>query len=387
MRILIAPDSFKGSLTAVQAARAMERGVLAAMPDARVVTVPMADGGEGTVNALVAGTGGRLVSQTVTGPLGRPVAASFGLSGDGQTAFIEMAAASGLLLVPPAERDPRVTTTFGTGELIRAALDHGASRIVIGIGGSATNDGGAGMAQALGVRLLRSDGSPVGPGGAALLELDRIDVSGLDPRLERAEVLVACDVNNPLTGPNGAAAVYGPQKGATPEMVEILDRALGRLADVMARDLGREVRDMPGAGAAGGLGAGLVGFLGAVLRPGVELVMEAVGLDGHVAAADLVLTGEGKTDGQTLAGKVPLGVARCAAPHGVPVVVISGAVTPDAAHLLEQGVSALLSIADGPMTLDEAMARAGELLERAAAQAVRLVRVGIAHAGQRQSHR
>lgn len=377
MRIIVAPDSFKGSLTAMEAAAAMRQGVLDALPDAEVLALPMADGGEGTTEALVAGTGGRLVPHVVTGPLGEPVEAAWGLLGDGETAVIEMAAASGLLLVPPDRRDPKVTTTYGTGELIRAALDRGVRRIVVGIGGSATNDGGVGMVQALGGRFLKADGSEVGRGGAALLDLERIDLSGLDPRLAEVELLVACDVDNPLTGPRGAAAVYGPQKGATPEDVVLLDRALTRMADVMARDLGRDVRERPGAGAAGGLGAGFLGFLGARLRPGIEVVIEATGLEQQLAGAGLVISGEGRTDGQTLAGKVPLGVARAAARYGVPVVVISGAVTADADALLEQGIHALLSIAPGPVTLDEAMARAGEWLRRATAQAMRLVRIGM----------
>lgn len=376
MRIIVAPDSFKGSLTAVAAAEAMRQGVLAALPEAEVVAMPMADGGEGTVAALVAGTGGRLMTQVVTGPLGEPVEAAFGLLGDGETAVIEMAAASGLLLVPAHRRDPKVTTTYGTGELIRAALDRGASRMVIGIGGSATTDGGVGMAQALGGRFLKAEGSEVGRGGAALLELDQIDLSGLDPRLRRVELLVACDVDNPLTGDRGASAIYGPQKGATMFDVGLLDKALTRLADLMARDLGGDVRNRPGAGAAGGLGAGLMGFLGASLRPGIEVVVEATGLAERLASASLLITGEGRTDGQTLAGKVPLGLARAAAPHGVPVIVISGAVTADADRLLDEGIAALLSCAPGPISLDEAMAEAGGLLQRATAQAVRLIRVG-----------
>ncbi|HEY8346139.1 MAG TPA: glycerate kinase [Symbiobacteriaceae bacterium] len=377
MRIVIAPDSFKGSLTAAQAAEAMARGAARVFPEAEIQTVPMADGGEGTVEALVAGTGGRIEKRTVTGPLGQPVEAHFGLLGDGKTAVIEMAAASGLLLVPKEKRDPRITTTYGTGELIRAALDLGVERIVVGIGGSATNDGGAGMVQALGGKLLKADGTPVGFGGAALLELDRIDLTGLDPRLKAVELLVACDVDNPLTGPRGASAVYGPQKGATPEMVELLDRALTHLADVVQRDLGQDLRNEPGAGAAGGLGFGLMSFLGARLRPGIEVVMEAVGIDRILAGATLVLTGEGRTDGQTLAGKVPLGVARRAAAHGVPAVVISGAVTADADALLSHNIAALVSIVSGPMSLEEAMANAGELLERASAHVLRLVRVGM----------
>ncbi|WP_374712723.1 glycerate kinase [Symbiobacterium terraclitae] len=377
MKIILAPDSFKGSLTAVAAAEAMRQGVLDALPGADAIALPMADGGEGTVDALVAATGGRLVRTQVTGPLGDPVEAAFGLLGDGRTAAIEMAAASGLLLVPEDRRNPRVTTTYGTGELIRAALDVGVRRIIIGIGGSATNDGGVGMTQALGGRFLRADGTEVGRGGAALLELERIDLRGLDPRLARAELLVACDVDNPLTGPRGASAVYGPQKGAGPEDVALLDRALTRLADVAARSLGRDPRASPGAGAAGGLGYGLMAFLGAELRRGIDLVMAANGLDRLLPGAALVITGEGRTDGQTLSGKVVLGVARAAARHGVPAVVLSGAVTTDAERLLEEGVTALFSTATGPMRLEEAMDRAGELLRRAAAHTVRLARLGL----------
>ncbi|HWI51578.1 MAG TPA: glycerate kinase [Symbiobacteriaceae bacterium] len=377
MRILIAPDSFKGSLSAAEAASAMARGALAAFPGADLVQVPMADGGEGTVDALVAGTGGQIIKHTVTGPLGNPVEARFGLLGDGVTAAIEMAAASGILLVPKEQRNPLVTTTYGTGELIRAALDRGVKRIVCGIGGSATNDGGAGMIMALGAMLLKADGTSISFGGGALAELDRIDLSGLDPRLQQVELLVACDVDNPLCGPRGASAIYGPQKGATPEMVQTLDGNLGHLAGIMARDLGADVLEIPGAGAAGGLGGGLVGFLGARLRPGIEVVMEAVRIDELLAGTTLVVTGEGRTDGQTLAGKVPMGVARRAANHGVPAIVVSGAVTPDADALLAHNIASLVSICDGPMTLDEAMAHAAELLERATARALRLVSVGI----------
>lgn len=377
MRILIAPDSFKGSLSAAEAASAMARGALAAFPGAELVQVPMADGGEGTVDALVAGTGGQIVKHVVTGPLGTPVEARFGLLGDGVTAAIEMAAASGILLVPKEQRNPLVTTTYGTGELIRAALGRGVRRIVCGIGGSATNDGGAGMIMALGAKLLKADGTSIGFGGGALAELDRIDLTGLDPRLQQVELLVACDVDNPLCGPRGASAIYGPQKGATPEMVQTLDGNLSRLAGIMARDLGTDVREIPGAGAAGGLGGGLVGFLGARLRPGIEVVMEAVRIDELLAGTTLAVTGEGRTDGQTLAGKVPMGVARRAANHGVPAIVVSGAVTPDADALLAHNIASLTSICDGPTTLDEAMAHAAELLERATARALRLVGVGI----------
>jgi glycerate kinase len=295
-RVVVAPDSFKGSLSAIDAARAMERGVLAAWPDAEVVKVPIADGGEGTVAAMVMATGGALRETTVRGPLGEPVRAPWGVLGDGETAVIEMAAASGLPLVPEDRRDPRVTTTHGTGELIRSALDAGFRRLVVGIGGSATNDGGTGMARALGIRFLDASGRELPAGGAALASLATIDLSGVDRRLASAEILVACDVDNPLTGPRGASAVYGPQKGATPAMVRELDAALERLAVVARAATGRDVAAAPGAGAAGGLGAGLLFFTPARLVPGVELVLGAARFEDHVRGASLVLTGEGRSD-------------------------------------------------------------------------------------------
>ncbi|MGB3958921.1 MAG: glycerate kinase, partial [bacterium] len=288
MRIIIAPDSFKGSLTAAEVAASIERGVKRVLPQAETIPVPLADGGEGTVDALVSATGGRLVTKEVTGPLGERVKASYGLLGDGETAVIEMAAASGLPLVPLEKRNPMLTTTYGTGELILAALDEGCRRIIIGIGGSATNDGGAGMAQALGVKLLDEEGLDIPYGAAGLARLDRIDISSLDRRLAQVEVLVACDVDNPLTGPRGAARVYGPQKGADPQMVEELDQILGRFAAIILRDLGKDVKDIPGAGAAGGLGAGLMAFLNGRLAPGVELVLAAVKLEERIQkGADL----------------------------------------------------------------------------------------------------
>ncbi|HLO04593.1 MAG TPA: glycerate kinase [Symbiobacteriaceae bacterium] len=375
MRIILAPDSFKGSMTAVEAAAAMARGVRQVYPAAEVVELPLADGGEGTVDALVRGSGGELVTLPVRGPLGGPVEASFGLLGDGETAIIEMAAASGLLLVRPEQRNPGRTTTWGTGELIRAALDRGARQILVGLGGSATNDGGAGLLQALGARLLRADGTPIEPGGEGLLELDQIDLTNLDARLSAVDLVAACDVTNPLTGPTGASAVYGPQKGATPDQIERLDRALALFATVVARDLGRQVAQTPGAGAAGGVGAGLLA-LGARLAPGIELAMSSLRFAERLAGATLVLTGEGRTDGQTLAGKVPLGVARQAARAGVPTIVISGAVTLDAEALHGEGVAALLSVTDGPCSLAEAMAAGPALLERATARALRLVALG-----------
>jgi len=377
MRIVVAPDSFKGSLSALAVADAMERGIRAVFPAAGVSKVPIADGGEGTVEALVAATRGRVETRRVRGPLGEPVEARWGRLGDRETAVIETAAASGLPLVPLARRDPRVTSTFGTGELVRAALDAGLSKLVVGIGGSATNDGGTGLARALGVRFLDAAGRDLPEGGAALARLARIDLSGLDPRVMAARVLVACDVDNPLTGPRGASAVYGPQKGATPEAVRELDAALANFARVARQATGRDVADAPGAGAAGGLGAGLLFFTPARLRPGVEVVLETIGFDALVRGADLVLTGEGRTDFQTAMGKAPVGVAAAAKLHGVPVVCLSGGLGPGADDVLALGIDAVASAVPGPMALEEAMARGAELLEAAAARACRLVQVGM----------
>ncbi|BDU76204.1 glycerate kinase [Mesoterricola sediminis] len=376
MRILVAPDSYKGSVSALAVAGAMERGILAVAPGAVVRKVPIADGGEGTVEALVAATRGTLRHAQVTGPLGEPVQAAWGVLGDGATAVIEMAAASGLPLVPRDRRDPRTTTTRGTGELVRLALDQGLRKLVVGIGGSATNDGGTGLARALGVRFLDREGRDLPEGGAALAGLDRIDLSGLDPRLRGASILVACDVDNPLCGPRGASAVYGPQKGATPAMVADLDAALAVLARVAARDTGRDVAALPGAGAAGGLGAGLLWFTPARLRPGVEIVLEATGFADLVREADLVLTGEGLTDAQTAMGKAPVGVAAVAQAHGVPVVCLSGGLGAGAGEVLAKGIGALASIVPGPMPLEACMAQGEQLIEDATARVLRLVLVG-----------
>lgn len=376
MRVVIAPDKFKGSLTAPQVASAMRRGVLAACPDAQIVSVPMADGGEGTVEALTAATGGSIREVEVTGPLGRPVSARYGLLGDGATAVIEMAAASGLVLVPEHERDPRVTTTRGTGELIRAAIEAGASEIIVGIGGSATNDGGAGMAQALGYRLLDSGGREIGPGGGPLAQLARIDASGRLPELADVRIAVASDVDNPLCGARGASAIYGPQKGASPAMVAELDANLGQLATIIQRDLGDEIRDLPGAGAAGGLGAGLVAFAGGTLRRGVELVIDAVGLAAHLDGADLCLTGEGALDASSAHGKTAVGVARLARSKGVPTIALAGTLGTGVEMVQREGIDAYFSICSGPMSLEVAIGRADRLIEQATAQVVRAFLVG-----------
>jgi glycerate 2-kinase len=377
MRVVIAPDSFKGSLSAVEVAEAMARGVRAVFPAAEIVTVPIADGGEGTVQALVTATGGRLEHTVVRGPLGTPVRAQWGVLGDGETAVIEMAAASGLPLVPVERRDPRVTTSSGTGELVRAALDAGLRKIVLGIGGSATNDGGAGLARALGVRFLDLAGAELPDGGAALARLQRIDLSGVDPRVAEADLLVACDVDNPLTGARGASAVYGPQKGATPEAVAELDQALARFAEVARAATGRDVATVAGAGAAGGLGAGLLFFTPARLRPGVAIVLEAARFEALVRGADLVITGEGRTVHQTAMGKAPVGVAAVAKRHCLAVICLAGGLGPGADDVLLKGIDALTSVVPQAMTLEDAMLRGAELVEAAAARACRLVRVGM----------
>lgn len=377
-RVLVAPDSFKGSLSSVAAAEAIRSGIRNALPEAQVTIVPMADGGEGTVDAVLAAVGGERIAVTVVGPLGEPVEATYGLLPDGKTAVIEMAAASGLPLVPAGARDPLNATTFGTGQLLRDALERGARRIMVGLGGSATNDGGMGMAQALGVRFLDAQGQEIaGYGcGRLLAEIAAIDTEGVDPRLAEAEVTVLSDVTNPLCGPDGASAVYGPQKGADPEQVKRLDSGLALYAERIAAHNGRLVANVPGAGAAGGLGAGLLAFCRAELRPGIRAIMELAEFEQAAAGADLVFTGEGRTDGQTAFGKVPAGIAEAAGRAGVPVVCLSGGLSEGAEALYDRGIAALFSIANRPMTLEEAMRDAGTLLAEAAENIVRLYRAG-----------
>jgi glycerate kinase len=377
MRVLIAPDKFKGSLSARAAAESLARGVRAADPSVAIDLAPMADGGEGTVEAMVAATTGTFRSAWVTGPRGESVEARFGILGDGQTGVLEMAEASGLVLLAPADRDPFVTTTRGTGELLRAVLEAGVARVIVGIGGSATNDGGAGLAQALGYRLLDADGRELPPGGGALERLARIDAAGRNSRLGGdVRIEIACDVDNALCGPRGATAVFGPQKfdpGRPPaaEQLARLDANLERLAGIIERDLGVVVADRPGAGAAGGLGAGLVAFAGGRLRPGIEIVIEAVGLRARLAQADLCLTGEGSLDGSSAGGKTAVGVARLARTLGVPCLGLAGTIGPGAETVLTEGIDAYFSICPGPMTLETAIERADPLLASAAEQAVR----------------
>ena len=373
MKVVIAPDSYKGCLSALEVAKAMERGVLSVFPSAEVRKIPIADGGEGTVAALVTATNGQLRQTEVTDPLGNKIIAHWGVLGDGRTAVIEMAAASGLPLVPKEKRDPRVTTTYGTGELIKAALAEGLAKIIIGIGGSATNDGGTGMARALGVRFLDAAGQEVAAGGGSLAEICQIDTTGLDPRLKNTEIVVACDVDNPLCGTRGASAVFGPQKGATPEMVQQLDAGLAKYASCARQATGRDVAEKAGAGAAGGLGAGLMFFTPAQLKPGVEIVLDAVGFSDIVRDADFVITGEGRTDFQTAFGKAPVGVAKVAKTHGAPVFCISGGLGEGADDVLAQGIDAVMSICDRPLSLEECMAAGAQLIEPAAARLCRIV--------------
>lgn len=355
MKVVIAPDSYKESLTAMEVASAIERGFKQVMPDACYVKLPMADGGEGTVQALVEATGGKVVSASVMDPLGRVTDGFYGLLGDGDTAVIEMAAASGLHLVDEGERNPLITTTYGTGQLIKAALDAGSTHIIIGIGGSATNDGGLGMVQALGAKCLDKQGAELPFGGGVLSELTSIDLSTLDPRLRHVTLEIACDVDNPLCGPKGASHVFGPQKGATPDMVETLDANLAHYADVIEKNTGRKVVNLPGAGAAGGLGAAFLGLFDVTLRPGIEIVIDAVNLHNAVKDADLVITGEGKIDSQTIHGKTPVGVARVAKQHQVPVIAIAGCVSAEHKVVHQHGIDAVFSVVPGAVDLATAL--------------------------------
>lgn len=365
MKVVIAPDSFKESLSAPEVAEAISRGWLRARPDDETLLRPMADGGEGTVDAVLAARPGERRELLVCGPLEQPVTAHWGWLEDA-TAVIEMAAASGLHWVPEGKRDATRTTSRGTGEVIRAALDAGAKKIIIGLGGSATNDAGLGLLQALGVSFLDGEGSELGAGGAQLAQLECIDLSGLDPRLGAVEFEVAADVNNPLCGPHGASAVFGPQKGANPAQVQQLDAALKRFAEVAAQALGQDHRLFPGVGAAGGLGFACRAVLKARFRPGIELIAELSELEPALTGASLVITGEGRLDGQSLHGKTPVGVAHVARRAGVPVIALAGSVGEGLAELREVGIEAAFSLAPGPITLADACARAAQELENRA---------------------
>lgn len=370
-KVVIAPQGFKESLTGIEIARAIEQGVKAVWPKAETVLVPVADGGDGTLQSLVDSSGGEVRTASAVDPLGREIEVEWGALGDGKTAVIEMARSSGLALLDPSERDPLNATTYGVGQVMKTALDAGFTHFIIGIGGSATNDAGAGMAQALGAKLLDADGNELPYGGAALAKLDRIDVSGFDERLASASIEVACDVNNPLCGPTGASAIFGPQKGATPSDIEALDVALGRFGEIANRDLGRDVAEIPGAGAAGGLGAGLMAFANARLRLGADIVLEAVGLESKLDGADLVIVGEGQFDRSTVFNKSPVAVAERARRHGIPVIGIAGSLGAGYAEVHEHGIDAVFSLVSRPMSLADAMADTRRLVARATEEACR----------------
>jgi glycerate 2-kinase len=373
MKFVIAPDSFKESLSAVEVARAIGQGIKLAIPNAIISKIPIADGGEGTVDAILTASGGTRIRAEVTDPLGNTIESFFGLLPDQKTAVIELAAASGLHLVPSEMRNPLVTTTKGTGELIRAALDYGVDEIILGIGGSATNDCGAGILQALGVKLLDEKNVEIPYGGGFLTEIKKIDVSGLDPRIKNVSLTVACDVSNPLIGRNGASAIYGPQKGATETMIEKLDSNLLHFGRLIEKELNKNIIDIPGAGAAGGVGAALLSFFDAHLKPGINLIMELTELEGKIKDADFVITGEGKLDGQTFQGKAPSGIAKIAKKYDKPVYVIAGMIEDGYEALLSTRVDAAFSITNGPMTLEEAKNDSFNLIKQTAMNIARLI--------------
>jgi len=375
MKIIIAPNAFKETLSAVEVADCIEQGIRKIWPETTIEKFPLADGGDGTVNALVSAMGGKIIVRKVTGPLGKKVTAEIGLLGNEMTAVVEMASASGLWLVPLGKRNPLRTTTYGTGELIKACLDRGAKKIIVGVGGSATVDGGAGMATALGAKLLDKLGKPIELGGEGLKNLFRIDCSQLDSRIKRTKFIVASDVANPLLGKRGAARVYAAQKGATPKMVGELEKYLTNFARVIEEDLGIEVANVPGAGAAGGLGAGLVAFLNARIKQGVDIVIKAWGLNEKMENADLVFTGEGSIDRQTLYGKVPFGVAKIAKRYGVPVIAIAGNVEDGAYMLSKYGIEAIFSTTPRIMTLAEIRKNPGQLITNTVEQIMRTYRL------------
>lgn len=372
MKIIAAPDSFKGSLTAIKASEAIEEGVRSVFKDAEVLKVPIADGGEGTVDAITAAVNGETIYKNVHGPMGSTVKAKMALIDNGNTAVIEMAEASGITLVPDGKKNPLKATTYGTGELIMEAINRGCSRIVIGIGGSATNDCGAGMAQALGYQILNVDGNETGFGGGELSKVESIIISPIKNKIDSLDIVVACDVNNPLCGETGASKIYGPQKGATPEMVETLDKNLMHFAGKLKNCLGRDVKDVPGAGAAGGLGAGLMAFLNARLVPGIELILKTVDFEGKVKDADLVITGEGRVDRQSAFGKVPMGIGRASKKYNVPVIAIGGSIGEGAEALYDVGVDAICSIVPRPMDLKHCMENSYTLLRDAVERAMRI---------------
>ena len=377
MKIVIAPQAFKGSLSALNVATAVQKGVRRIFPDAQILTCPVADGGDGTLETLVESSGGKIMETNVADPTGKPIVAQWGAMGDGNTAVIEMARTSGLALLTLEERDPLNATTYGLGEIIVSALNKGFRKFIVGIGGSATNDAGAGMAQALGIKLMDREGRNLVFGGAALQNLSVIDTSSIDQRVLESNFQIACDVNNPLTGPEGASAVYGPQKGATEENVRQLDSALGVFAEVAKRDLGKDISNLEGAGAAGGLGAGMIAFVEGHLRAGVDIVLDTVNLAEKLESADLVITGEGSIDFQTVYNKAPIGVARMAKARGIPTIGISGMLGENYQIVHNHGIDAVLSIANGPISLEESLQNAPSLISEAVEESLRLISVGM----------
>jgi hypothetical protein len=365
MKIVVAPDSFKESMSAKEVCDSIEKGLLSVSKDWEIVKVPMADGGEGTLEALIDATNGKIFNEKTLNPLGEEITSRFGILGEKNIAIIEMASTSGLELISPEKRNPYITTTYGTGQLMLKSLEQNVEEIILGIGGSATNDGGAGMLQALGAKLLDKNGNEIGFGGYELSKLDKIDFSNLDKRLKNIKILVACDVTNPLTGKNGSSYIFGKQKGATPEMIEVLDKNLLHYSKIIKRDLGFDVNDIPGAGAAGGLGAGLL-TLGAILKKGIEIVIEANELDKKVQGADLVITGEGSIDGQTRFGKTPYGVVSVAKKYNIPTVTLTGNVGKDIDILYDYGFDAIFSIMQGVDTLENALKNGKENIEKTA---------------------
>ncbi|HAH25519.1 MAG TPA: glycerate kinase [Prolixibacteraceae bacterium] len=378
MQIVVAPDSMKECLSAAKVARAVSEGIKRVFPEAKIKCIPIADGGEGTVEALVSATGGTIVPCPSVDALNRPIQSFYGILGDGKTVVIEMAAASGIELLAPLERNPLITSTFGTGLLIKAALDAGFTQLIVGIGGSATNDGGAGMAQALGFGLLDSHGFNLELGGGSLGDLHSIDSSKAHPSLGMAKITVASDVRNPLLGPTGATFVYGPQKGATPEMLEILERNMVHYSSILQQELGIDVSHLTGAGAAGGLGAGLMAFCHAQMVSGFELISQLTNLEKHISEATMVFTAEGKIDAQTAYGKTVSGVAQLAKRYDIPVIALAGMVVGELHKLYEQGITSIFAIGNHPMSLEESKDRASELLANATEQVMRTVKgVGV----------
>lgn len=376
MKIIIAPDSFKESMSAALAVDAVKKGFQTVFPDAEYVNLPIADGGEGTVDALIAAIGGKRITRKVQGPLNQWVSATYGLLDQGQTAVIEMAEASGLMLVAAKDRNPMLTSSYGTGELIKDALARGAKQIILGIGGSATVDGGVGMLQALGCIFYDAQQQVLGQGGQVLERITAIDLSGLDPRLKACQIDVACDVDNPLVGERGAAAVFGPQKGATAEMVLLLEKGLNQFAEVIQQTTGKDYRHLAGGGAAGGISVAAAAFMGAKLKSGIDIVIDAVNLEKELIDADLVIVGEGSMDGQTSGGKAPLGIAKVAAKHHVPVIALSGVLGKGVEALHEEGIDAFFSILPRLCPLEEALSEGATNLQQAAYNVAKVLQLG-----------